>query len=139
MRHTSYLCFFMMKRFFEWIKLKKDLHERRRIPPYVREKEIWWARIGENIGHEMNGKNEQFSRPVLIFKKLSQSLFFAIPLTTQMKTGTWFVSYRQSSILAVACLHQARTIDYRRLSKKLGELDDSDFKRIKAAFFKLYR
>lgn len=129
----------MIKRFLEWIKLKKDLHERKRIPPHVREKEIWWTRVGENVSYEMNGKNEQFSRPVLIFKKLSRSLFFIIPLTTQMKTGTWFVTYKHSSISAVACLHQARTIDYRRLSKKLGELDDVDFRRIKAGFFKLYQ
>lgn len=129
----------MFKRFLEWIQLKKDLHERKREPPYVHDKEIWWARIGENVGQEINGKNNQFSRPVLIFKKLSRSLFFIVPLSTQIKKGTWFVSYKQASILAVACLHQARTIDYRRLSKKLGELDDSDFSRIKAAFFKLYQ
>ena len=33
-----------------------------------------------------------------------------------------------------ACLHQARSIDYRRLSSKLGTLDDEDFARIKAGF-----
>jgi hypothetical protein len=39
----------------------------------------------------------------------------------------------------VACLHQARAIDYRRLSSKLGTIDDKDFGRVKSGFRALYR
>ncbi len=38
----------------------------------------------------------------------------------------------------IACLHQARTMDYRRLSSKLGELDETDFKKVKEGFKNLY-
>jgi hypothetical protein len=31
---------------------------------YFREKEIWWACLGANIGFEQNGKNENFERPI---------------------------------------------------------------------------
>ncbi|MFA7278339.1 MAG: type II toxin-antitoxin system PemK/MazF family toxin [Candidatus Gracilibacteria bacterium] len=128
----------MEKQFQEWIYIKRTLHEKVILPPYVRKGEIWWTSIGENVGHEINGKSKLFSRPVLIFKKLSRSLFLVIPLTTKVKYGTWFVGYRQSSVQGFACLHQVRTVDYRRLSTKLGEIDDSDFKRIKSRFLELY-
>jgi hypothetical protein len=39
----------------------------------------------------------------------------------------------------VASLHQARAIDHRRLSTKLGRLDDSDFDRVREGFWKLYK
>jgi UDP-N-acetylglucosamine 1-carboxyvinyltransferase len=48
------------------------------------------------------------------------------------------VQYRQKNKDAVACLHQARTIDYRRLYSKLGELDKTDFALIKIGFINLY-
>jgi hypothetical protein len=95
--------------------------------------------IGENIGVEVNGKSKLFSRPVIIFKKLSHGLYFVIPTTTKPHQGTWYVPYRQSNRPATACLHQARSIDYRRLSTKLGTLDDIDLERIKLAFFELYK
>ena len=38
----------------------------------------------------------------------------------------------------IACLHQARAIDYRRLSTKLGTIDDEDYKRVVEGFERLY-
>ena len=128
----------MEKRFPEWMDIKKDLHRETMPPPHVNEGEIWWTSIGENIGFEINGKNTFFTRPVLIFKKLSSSLFFIIPLTTKIKNGTWFVMYQFQSYQVTACLHQARTIDYRRLSSRLGRLDKPNFEKIKLRFRDLY-
>jgi hypothetical protein len=49
------------------------------------------------------------------------------------------VPFRQADRDMVASLHQARAIDYRRLSTKLGQLDDSDFDRVREGFWKLYK
>ena len=127
-----------MKRFLEWIGLKERLHDTKYQPPLVSEREIWWASVGENVGSEINGKSDLFSRPVIIFKKLAHGFYFIIPTTTQQRQGSWYVAFRQQDKDMIACLHQARGIDYRRLSSKLGELDDSDFARIKAGFDSLY-
>jgi hypothetical protein len=62
-----------------------------------------------------------------------------VPTTTQSREGTWFVPFRQKDKTMVACLHQARAIDHRRLSSKLGTIDDDDFQRVKAGFRNLYR
>lgn len=127
-----------MKRFLEWIGLKEKLHVVDHKPPLVSQGDIWWVSIGENVGSEINGKSKLFSRPVIIFKKLAHSFYFVIPTTTQVREGSWYVKFRQQERDMVACLHQARAIDYRRLSTKLGTLDDEDFARIKKDFGSLY-
>ncbi len=127
-----------MKRFLEWIGLKERLHEKVHQPPLVSRGDIWWVSIGENIGSEVNGKSDRFSRPAIIFKKLAHGFYLIIPTSTQIHEGTWYVPFRQKQQNIVACLHQIRTIDYRRLYSKIGTLDDEDFSRIKEGFRKLY-
>ncbi len=127
-----------VKRFLEWIGLKERLDAIIHKAPYVSEGEIWWTSLGENIGAEINGKSKDFTRPALIFRKLSTGFYFIIPLTTQTHAGTWYVNYTQGGVDITACLHQARSIDYRRLHRRLGEIDEVDFERIKIAFQKLY-
>lgn len=58
-----------IKRFFEWISLKKSLDSIIIDPPYVSDGEMWWASLGHNVGSEIDGKSRLFSRPVIIFKK----------------------------------------------------------------------
>ena len=129
----------MIKRFLEWIGLKEKLQNIKSQPPLVNEGDLWWISIGENVGSEINGKSDIFSRPGIIYKKLSRSFYFVVPTTTQEKKGSWFVEFSHKGRQMVACLHQARAIDYRRLFSKLGTLDDEDFKRIKNGFIHLYK
>ena len=127
-----------MKRFLEWIGLKEKLDNSEHNPPLVSQGDIWWASFGENIGSEINGKNKLFSRPAIIYKKLAHGFYFVIPTTTKDREGTWYVPFRHQEQDMVACLHQARSIDHRRLSSKLGTLDDEDFQRVKEGFKSLY-
>jgi mRNA interferase MazF len=128
-----------MKRFFEWFGLKQRLHYIEHAPPLVSERDIWWASIGENVGSEINGKSALFSRPVIVLKKLSHGFYFVIPTTTQVREGSWYVPFRQQGKDMLACLHQARAIDFRRLSSRLGKIDGDDFERVKDGFRKLYK
>jgi mRNA interferase MazF len=122
-----------MKRWREWFGLKQRLHEMRQTPPLVSERDIWWASVGENVGSEVNGKSKLFSRPVIILKKLAHGFYFVVPTTTQVREGTWYVKFRQQDREMVACLHQARAIDYRRLSSKLGTLEMRTMDELKTA------
>ena len=126
-----------IKKFLEWIGLKEKLHLIPQQVPHVSEGQIWWASLGENVGFEINGKSKLFTRPVVIVKKLSSSFYFVIPVTTQVRTGTWYMPFKLQGKHQVACLHQARSIDYRRLSNRIGWLDDTDFKNVKDGFRKL--
>ena len=49
---------------------------------------------------------------------------------------TLALEHKEKSV--AACLHQARAIDYRRLSSKLGTTDTNDFQRISEGFCRLY-
>ncbi|MEK7481052.1 MAG: type II toxin-antitoxin system PemK/MazF family toxin [Patescibacteria group bacterium] len=129
----------IVKQFFEWIKIKEKLHNTDAEPPLVKERDLWWVSFGENIGSEMNGKSKLFSRPGLVIKKLSRGFYLIAPTTSQKKEGTWYVPMRQEGKDMFVCLHQVRTIDYRRLSTRLGVADEEDFRRVKEAFQKLYK
>ena len=65
----------MEKYFDRWNEIKKATDaadEAARL--YFREGEMWWVRLGHNIGYEANGKSREFTRPVIILKKLLPSL-----------------------------------------------------------------
>ncbi len=59
-------------------------------------------------------------------------------MTTQIKSGSWYVDFWQQNRRVATCLHQIRVIDYRRLSNKLGEVEPVDYQKICVAFRKLY-
>jgi mRNA interferase MazF len=127
------------KRFFEWIKLKEKLHSKEHAPPLFKEGEIWWSHFGENVGTEMNGKSDLFTRPVVILKKYDRYSFLAVPLSTKHKEGTWYVTFTHGQKRQTAVLSQARVINYRRLKELMGKLDGNDYQDIKKAFLKLHK
>ncbi len=127
-----------IKAFSGWMRLKEKLNFKAYKIPFVSEEDIWWASVGVNVGYEIDGKSQLFSRPVIILKKLAHGFYFVAPTTTKNKTGTWFVPFSQHDKKINACLHQVRSIDYRRLSSKLGEVDRADFEKIKLGFKRVY-
>jgi len=128
----------MKKDFDNWNVKKQQLDALTHRPPHVSEWDLWGASIGENIGSEVGGKSTLFSRPVIIFHKLAHSFYFVIPTTTKLHEGSWYVSLRHRGTEMVGSLHQARATDHRRLSTKLGQLDDSDVAKLREGFRKLY-
>lgn len=127
-----------LKTFLQWFELKPKLDSKKSKPPFVKEGQIWWIYAGENIGTEISGKGENYTRPALIYKKFSQYTYFVIPLSTQRKTGTWYVPSVFCGKSGVACLHQAKSIDYRRLDKVMENLSEHEFEKIQYDFEKLY-
>lgn len=132
----------IVQQFVDWTKKKIRHHcdeDRREL--YFREKEIWWAALGKNIGYEMDGKYEYFSRPVLVVKKYSASMCFVLPLTTQIKPG--FPPYQYQLNLFgkqnAINLSQGRTISSKRLLDKLGNIKESEFDDILNKFVRLLR
>jgi mRNA interferase MazF len=129
----------MIKRFLEWIGLKEKIHNNDSIPPLFKEGEIWWSYLGENVGNEINGKNEQFTRPIFVYKKYDKYSFLALPLTTKHKEGTWYFTFVHNNIKQTIVLSQARTISHKRLKELVGKIDSTDYKNIKKAFENLHK
>ena len=99
---------------------------------YFRKREVWWTALGKNVGFEMNGKHEYFSRPVLIVKKYSKDMCFVLPLTTQIKFGSPSYQYKfyLNKKLNAVNLSQGRTISSKRLMQKEGAVDEKLFEDI---------
>ncbi|MCA9353767.1 hypothetical protein KC842_02765 [Candidatus Nomurabacteria bacterium] len=73
-----------MKNFDSWIKEKKNINNNGTKKLFHR-REIWWACFGINIGREQDGRGDNFERPIIILKKLSQDTFICLPLSTKKK------------------------------------------------------
>lgn len=117
--------------FTEWNAIKQQIDSDNPKPPFFKECEIWWCSVGKNIGVEMNGKSNLYSRPVLVFKKLSLTVFIGIPLSTKIKQGSWFYVFNHKNKLITASLSQIRMFDYRRLSTRESEISYEAFTQIK--------
>ena len=127
-----------MKRFLEWIGLKERLHTSDHKPPFVSERDVWWISLGENVGSEMNGKSDKFTRPALVLKKLAHGFYLVAPTTTQERKGSWYVHIKLGNKDEYVCLNQIRTVDHRRFYSKLGQIDTDNFDKAKEGFRKLY-
>lgn len=120
------------KQFDEWNNVKKKIDSHIHKPPLFKEREIWWCSFGVNVGSEVCGKNVFFRRPVLVLKKLSQTSFIGVPLSTKKTEGTWYIEITHSDGMKnTVNVAQVRYVDYRRLDKKIGTLDSIDFEKVK--------
>lgn len=121
----------------EWCKLKSTLSGKdSRV--IFKQQEVWWCSVGVNLGEEALGKGSLFTRPVLVLKKFTASSFLGLPLTSQAKSGTWYVEIRLHGNKNWVMLNQARMFDRKRLVDRLGTLDDATFNFVKLEFQKFY-
>ena len=125
------------KRFEEWIAVKADAHYNG-VLRNVKEGDIWWCSVGENVGVEINGKQEFFLRPVLVLRKLSKLSFMGIPLTSQPHEGSWYILFGFKNKRQYAVLAQARVLSVYRLRRKMGVVPGSDLELVRTGFRKLY-
>ena len=124
------------------LELKKDFqkwHDKKaRIDtlgkrPFFHEREVWFCHLGANVGFKQDGIGNDFLRPVIVFRKFSSKIFWAVPLTkvdkeTNEKAAkyyfTFFLKERGKNC---AILSQIRLVDARRLSYLIGEISEKDF------------
>lgn len=116
----------MEKEYDDWNKLKKDLSTKES-KIFFHEREIWFCSLGKNIGDEEDGKNELFERPVLIIRKFNNNLFLAIPLTSSKKDNKYYHQYELGGKTYASILSQIRLLDSKRLSRKIGMIQESNF------------
>jgi mRNA interferase MazF len=121
----------MSKKFDEWNNIKQKLHNKKSKTIIPKNREIYWASIGVNVGFEQDGKGEIFSRPVLVVKRYSKNLFFGVPLSTQIKEGSFFYTFTLKNKQSNALLVQAKVYDTKRLENRIGMISKDDFQTLK--------
>ncbi len=98
----------------------------------INQGEIYWADLDPTWGHEQAGV-----RPVVVIQTnpLNRQLntIMIIPTTTNLKAKglmiTQFLAKEKTGLKkdSVALLHQIRTLDKRRLKKKVGSIPKDDY------------
>lgn len=117
------------KDFRGWIRIKEIIHYKKSLRT-IREGEIWWCRIGENVGSEICGKGNDFLRPVLIINKLSKYNFIGVPLTSQTHRGSWYVSFIFRDKREYAVVAQVENISVYRLHHRMGQVWKDDLEKV---------
>jgi len=121
-----------MKEFDKWNEVKKATHKIER-KLTIKPKDIYWLKIGQNIGHEEYGKGKNFLRPVIIVRQLTKELFIGIPTTTATKEDNDYfhnIAYtnkKGETINSVAMLLQFRVFSKKRLLNKIGTLNKKSY------------
>ena len=128
----------IMKQFDEWNEVKKDIEIKEFIFT-VKVREIYWLKVGQNVGYEVFGKGEEFLRPVLIFKKFSQNSFLGIPLTSKIKDDVFHFNFQPINKLNQnsAILSQLKLFSSKRIKSKFGKISNEDFNNMKIKLKKL--
>ncbi len=125
------------KNFDDWNKEKKKINANNPVL-YFHEREIWWCKLGINVGYEQDGKNAQFARPVVVLKTYSTNALLIVPLTSKSKKGIYYFDVGiVDSRKAVATLSQIRFIDKRRLVNKIGYIPKETFKKLRKEIVKI--
>ncbi len=113
---TSYI-----KDFINWINTKVIVNSKKTVPPF-REREIWWCNVGVNVGIEIDGKGDEYMRPVLILLKFNSNQFWGIPLTSKIKKeNIFYFKFDCQGKQSYLCLSQLRVFDSKRLQNRFGE------------------
>ena len=117
------------KNFAGWIKIKEQIHYRI-VVRSIADGDIWWCKLGENVGNEICGKGKDFLRPVLIVRKLSKTNFIGVPLTSQKHSGNWYVKFVFRNRNEYAVVAQIENISINRLHYKMGEATIGDLNKV---------
>jgi len=118
--------------FDNWNELKKDLHFNKKRELHIKEREIYFLSVGQNIGYESFGKEKYFLRPVIVFKKTSKDTFIGIPLTSKEKEGSYYFQFQyKKDKISTALLNQIRIFDTKRIKYYSGNIKKEDFDKLK--------
>lgn len=115
--------------FYTWTDLKIKIQQKETIL-YFREREVWWASLGANIGFEQNGKNQNYERPVLVLKKFNKDILWCLPMASRRRSGTFYYNLNQSILRTCLIVVQIRLISSKRLIRRMAVISDKDFSNI---------
>ncbi len=118
--------------FDSWNTVKKQT-DSLDVQHFFREGDIFFARLGKNIGYEQNGKGVSFLRPVLVIKKFNQHVLFGVSLTTKRKEHPLYVSvgiFNEKENFAI--LSQCRLFDAKRFEYKIGHISNETLRMVRS-------
>ena len=121
-----------MKNFDTWNELKKKTDYSNKPDNFnYHLGDIWWCKLGLNIGFEQDGKDEDFQRPVLVIFGFSKNTCLVIPLTTSNQKHKYRIPIGLiDGKEAKAIISQIRVVDTKRFIEKIDVLNKEIFSKI---------
>jgi ABC-type molybdate transport system substrate-binding protein len=120
----------ILERLDKWHTKKREVAQNRKTI-FVKERDIVFLTMGQNIGVEQDGKGSELLRPVVVYKKFNNSQFLGIPLTSKVKQGKHYFEFQYlSSKKSYAILSQVRVFDVKRIKYKSGTISKKSFQKL---------
>ena len=124
-----------MKQFDKWNVVKKET-DTKYFRFGIKPREIFWLKIGVNVGDEEYGKGKEFVRPVVVIRQLTKDLFIGVPTTTAKKENNDYfhnINYIDKTdkfIHSSAMILQQKVFSKKRLLSKIGTVKKEEFANI---------
>lgn len=106
----------------------------------IRAGEIRWVSFGVNVGSEIDGKGESFTRPALVIHVIGSHLALIVPMSTKVKNMVGYLPFDWKERTTALCLHQIRVISQKRILARKGKISNERLNRTKkeiSQFFSL--
>ena len=124
------------KNFKEWNNIKEQLHNGK-INFGFRERDIFFMYVGANIGFEQDG-DDNFLRPVMVYKKFNKHVFLGVPLTSQIKEDKFHYEFNYTKdIRSFAILSQIKLFDIKRAKYRDGQISKDNLYKLQEKLLKL--
>jgi mRNA interferase MazF len=85
-----------------------------------------WCSLGENIGVEMNGKGEDYLRPVLVIKVFNKKHVWVLPFSSQ-DIPKYHINLSSLTPSEKVVISQLRTVSTLRLYRYITKISVKDF------------
>ena len=122
--------FSRMKDFDSWNRIKKQADSGKNIR-FAHPREVWWCMLGANVGAEIDGKNNNFERPVVVIRVYNKETLFVLPVTSKQKDDRFHVRVTARTGYVWVKLTQGRVISSQRLLRKIDTVNHPDFNRVR--------
>jgi len=119
-----------LKDFDAWNFVKKRLDgEDRKV--YIRAGEIRWVSFGVNVGSEIDGKGESFTRPALVLHVIGSHLALIAPMSTKVKDVVGYIPFVWKGRTTALCVHQIRIVSQKRILARKGRISVGKLRQVK--------
>ena|SRR3989338_9533200 len=125
------------KDFDKWNSVKKRIHsDERKVS--IRAGEVRWVSCGVNVGSEIDGKGESFTRPMLVAHVVGSVLALVVPLSTKLKEVAGYIPFEFQGKHISLCVHQMRIISQRRVLARKGRISEKRLRQVKSEIRKFF-
>jgi mRNA interferase MazF len=129
-KESTYIKVMYIKDFDSWNDKKKEIEKEIRSIS-IRSGEIRWFSCGVNIGSEIDGKGESFTRPCLIVHVIGKMSALVIPMSSKKKEWAGRREIMHGESVDYLCIDQMKIVSQKRIFRRVGRISETKLSVIK--------